>query len=100
MPLDPNSPLEPNLEGNVGSHSNSFTRLLGELQFIMNTMRPDIAYTVNRLASYTANPSLQHIEVLKHILRYLAGTKTYRIVYKALPKQPSFFFGYADTLYC
>src|SRR5437879_1804342 len=50
MPLDPNSPLEPNPEGNVKSCSNSFARLLGELQFIANAMRPDIAYTVNRLA--------------------------------------------------
>ena len=99
MPLDPNSPLEPNPEGNVGSRSNSFARLLGELQFIANATRPDIAYAVNRLASYTANPSLQHVGALKRILRYLAGTKTYGIVYKALPEQPSFFFGYADASY-
>jgi hypothetical protein len=65
----------------------------------MNATRPDIAYTVNRLASYTANPSLQHVGVLKRILRYLAGTKAYRIIYKALPEQPSFFFGYADASY-
>jgi hypothetical protein len=74
-------------------------RLLGELQFIVNAMRPNIAYAVNRLVSYTTNPSLQHVGVLKHILRYLAGTKAYGIVYKALPEQPSFFFGYADVSY-
>jgi hypothetical protein len=37
--------------------------------------------------------------VLKCILQYLAGTKAYGIVYKALPKQPGFFFGYADASY-
>ena len=58
MPLDPNAPLEPNPEGNEGNCSNSFTRLLGELQFIANATRPDIAYVVNRLVAYTANPSL------------------------------------------
>jgi len=47
MPLDPNSPLKPNPEGNVGNCSNSFARLLGELQFIANTTRPNIAYAVN-----------------------------------------------------
>jgi len=52
MPLDPNSPLEPNPEGNVRNCSNSFARLLGELQFIANMTRPDIAYAVNRLALY------------------------------------------------
>jgi len=99
MPLDPNSPLEPNPEGNVRNRSNSFARLLGELQFIANATRPDIAYAVNRLESYTANPSLQHVGALKRILRYLSGTRTHGILYRALPQKPSFFFGYADTSY-
>ena len=51
MPLDPNSPLQPNPDGNEGDRSNSYARLLGELQFIANATRPDIAYTVSRLAS-------------------------------------------------
>jgi len=99
MPLDPNAPLKPNPEGNKGNRSNSFARLLGELQFIANATRPDIAYTVNRLASYTTNLSLQHVGVLKRILRYLSGTRTHGIVYKALPQEPNFFFGYADASY-
>jgi len=97
MPMDPNVPLVPNPEGNEGNRSNSFARLLGELQYIANATRPDIAYAVNRLASYTANPSLQHIRVLKCILRYLSSTRTHGIVYRALPQEPSFFFGYTDT---
>ena len=98
-PLDPNVPLEPNPEGNEGNRSNSFARLLGELQFLANATRPDLAYAVNRLAAYTANPSLQHTSALKRILRYLSGTRTHGIVYKALPLQPSFFHGYADAAY-
>ena len=99
MPLDPNAPLVLNPEGNVGDRSNSFTRLLGELQFIANATRPDIAYAVNRLASYTANPSMQHVGALKCILWYLSGTRTHSIMYKALPQEPNFFFGYADASY-
>jgi len=59
-PLDPNVALVPNPKGENRSHSNSFARLLRELQYIANATRPDITYTVNRLASYMANPSLQH----------------------------------------
>ena len=99
MPLDPNAPLVPNPEGNDSDRSNSFARLLGELQFIANATRPDIAYAVNRLASYTANPSMQHVGVLKHILQYLSGTKTHGIMYKILPQEPSFFFRYAGASY-
>ena len=67
-PLDPNVPIVPNPEGNKGDCSNSFARLLGEVQYIATTMQPDIQYTVNRLASYTANSSLQHSTALKCIL--------------------------------
>jgi len=96
-PLDPNVPIEPNPEGNIGDRSNSFARLLGELQYIANATRPDITYAVNRLASYTANPSLQHTTALKRILRYLSSTCSHGIVYKALPQTPNFFHGYSDA---
>ena len=56
--LDPNITLEANPEGNIGDRSNSYARLLGELQYIANATRLDITYTVNRLVAYTANPSL------------------------------------------
>ena len=56
---------------------NSYAKLLGELQYVTNTTRLDISYAINKLASYTANPSLEHYGSLKHILRYLAGTRDY-----------------------
>jgi len=79
MPLDFNSPLEPNPDGNEGSRSNSYTQLLGELQFLTNATHLDISYAVSRLASYTANPSMQHMGMLKRVLCYLKGTKEYGI---------------------
>jgi len=62
-------------------------------------MRPDIAYAVNRLASYMANPSMQHTIALKQILHYLSGTRTHGITYKALPESKEFFSGYTDAAY-
>ena len=56
-PLDHNIQLEPNLDGTNGNRSNSFAHLLEELQWVANTTRLDIAYAVNKLAAYTANPS-------------------------------------------
>ena len=99
MPLNPNITLVPNPEGSDGDQSNLFASLLGELQYIANTTRPDITYAVNRLAAYTANPSLQHHTALKQILRYLSGTRTHGITYKALPDCPNFFSGYIDASY-
>jgi len=68
MPLDPNIKIEPNPDGNERDRSNSSAQLLGELQYVANATRPDIAFAVNRLASYTANPSLQHTNAIKRIL--------------------------------
>ena len=102
--MDPNDKIKPNPDGNEGSRSNSYAKLLGELQFLANATRPDIAYTVNRLAAYTANPSLQHVGAVKRILRYLKGTKGNAIKYSTKPDQnlqqnSNLFYGYADAAY-
>jgi len=68
MPLDPNIKIEPNPDGNEGDRSNVYAQLIGELQFITNSTWPNIMYAINRLASYTANPSMQHQMALKRIL--------------------------------
>jgi hypothetical protein len=92
-----------NPDGNKGNRSNSYAQLLGELQFLANATRPDIAHAINRLAAYTANLSLQHVGALKRILRYLAGTKSYGIIYSNSPEStinnPNMFSGYADAAF-
>ena len=59
-------------------------------------MQLDIAFAVNRLATFTANPSMKHYAMLKRIIQYLAGTKqfgiTYRKMYRKLP-----IMGYANA---
>jgi hypothetical protein len=99
MPLDPNVVLEPNPDGSAGDRSNSYARLIGELQFIANATRPDIAHAISRLSSYTANPTMQHITALKHVLRYLSGTRTYGITYGDVLGHPNPFLGYADAAF-
>ena len=101
MPLDPNVILEKNPDGQEGSRSNSYAKLLGELQFLANATHPDIAYAVNRLASYTANPSLQHNTSLKRILRYLAGTRNFEITYRksSTSSGANSTYGFSDAAY-
>jgi hypothetical protein len=103
-PMDPKIKILPNPEGNEGSRSNYFAQLLGELQFLANATRPDIAFTVNRLSSYTANPTMEHVTALKRILRYLKGTKSYGITYSNSQGDNDdlfhgFFHGFADAAY-
>jgi hypothetical protein len=63
-----------------------------------------LAYAINKLVAYMANPSLKHTGVLKRILCYLVGTKSYAITYaKYHPQQvlegKNLFHGYADAAY-
>jgi hypothetical protein len=44
-------------------------------------MHPDLAYAINQLATYTANPSLDHYSAAKQVLRYVRGTRNLRITY-------------------
>jgi hypothetical protein len=69
--------------------------------FLANSTRPDIAFTVNRLASYTANPSLQHFAAVKRILRYLAGTVDLGITYSKNSNNitDNSFYGFADAAF-
>ena len=82
-PLDLNIKLEKNPEGTNGDQSNLFASLIGSLQYLAMAMCPDIAFTVNQLAAYTANPSMAHWMAAKRILQYLAGTKQHGITYRA-----------------
>src|SRR5258707_1214540 len=99
IPLDLKVKIKPNPEGNEGDKSNAYAQLLGELQFVANTICPDITYAINKLASYTANPDLKHQIALKCILRYLAGTKNYGITYKYLPTSIPTFQGFTDMAF-
>ena len=99
-PMDHKLVFEPNPDGEEGNRSNAFAQLIGSLQYLATATCPDIAYAVNRLAAYTANPSLAHYTAAKRILRYLAGTKDYGITYRKEGNNPeiqSIFYGYADA---
>jgi hypothetical protein len=68
-------------------------------QYVANATRPDISFAVNRLATYTANPSTEHYSMIKQILRYLAGTRNYGITYRKsyTPVKP--LIGYTDATF-
>jgi len=59
-----------------------FQQIIGSLLYIMLGTRPDIAFAVTKLSQYTANPSREHLDKAKYILRYLSGTAKYALVYK------------------
>jgi hypothetical protein len=79
-PLDSHTKLEPG-EPEQGNRSNNYASLIGSANFSAVATRPDISFAVNRLASFTANPTMCHWTAIKRVLRYLAGTKDKGITY-------------------
>ena len=55
--------------------------LIGSINWLSISTRPDIATITNLLAKYMATPSKGHIEVAKRVLRYLKGTQHHGITF-------------------
>ncbi|KAL7284900.1 hypothetical protein ACG7TL_002214 [Trametes sanguinea] len=58
-----------------------YQSLIGSLLYAALGTRPDIDFAVNRLSKYNANPSDAHWHYAKYVLRYLQGTKHFRLRY-------------------
>ena len=56
-----------------------YRELVGVLAWIALGTRPDIAYTTSSLAHFSHNPGRVHWEAAKCILRYLKGTRGWKL---------------------
>ena len=58
-----------------------YASAIGSIMYAMVATRPDLAYVVGVDSRYMSNPGRKHWEVVKHILRYLRGTKDARLTF-------------------
>jgi hypothetical protein len=58
-----------------------YRSVLASLIYLVNWTRPDMAYAVSKLCRFMHNPGKPHLAALKHLLRYLVGTKDYGLRY-------------------
>ena len=47
----------------------------------MVATRPDLVHVIGVVSRYMSNPGRKHWEVVKHILRYLRGTKDVQLTF-------------------
>lgn len=59
-----------------------YKQAIGALLYVSNYTRPDIAFAVNYLARFQADPKPFHWTLIKRIFRYLKGTKSMGIMYE------------------
>jgi hypothetical protein len=60
-----------------------YRQAVGKLLYIAIATRPDIAFAVQWLSRFCAAYDHQHWDALKQLLRYLRGTRTLSIMYRA-----------------
>lgn len=72
-----------------------YRSLIGSLRYLMNT-RPDMAFAVGYLSRFMENPRQEHLAAMKHLLRYVAGTIDYGLVYTSGDTEFNL-VGYSDS---
>ena len=69
--------------------------LVGCLLYLAIATRPDLLYYAMWLGRFNANPTRAHLLIAKHVLRYLAGTRTLALCLGVpSPRIPSSISGY------
>ena len=82
-PLDRDHPLGQltDLHAPIDNLTHSFQRLVGSLLFLQTCSRPDISFAVLLLSQHCSSPEPRHFAAAKRVLRYLKGTRSYRLSY-------------------
>jgi hypothetical protein len=58
-----------------------YRQAIGMLSYLAHASRPDILYAVTQVSQFVNNFSHDHVIAVKHIMRYLAGTRNLAISY-------------------
>jgi hypothetical protein len=65
-----------------------YRRIIGKLNFLEKSVRPDISCAAHNVARFSEDPRLNHTEAVTRIVRYLKGTSEDVIIFA--PTQHSF----------
>jgi len=80
-PLPPGIQYQPATDDDAFDDPSLYRSAIGSLMYAAIATRPDIAYAVNTLSQFNVKPSRVHWNAVKHVLRYLQGTKSLGITY-------------------
>jgi hypothetical protein len=100
-PMDSGSKLSKEMEPQTKEEADEmksvpYIHLVGAVNYLAISTRPDISFTISQLARFNTNPGIQHWCTLKHLLRYLKGSADLRLVYSPT-QDPELFTTYVDA---
>ena len=73
--------------------------MVGSLMYAMLCTRPDLAYAIQQLSQFNANPSNAHFQAAKRVFRYLQGTQATGLVYSGKHNADITIQAYCDADY-
>ena len=79
--------LHRDMEGEEMSTEWDYARIIGQLNFLEKSTRPDISYAVHQCARFSSNPKASHKMAVLRIGRYLMATKSEGLILE--PKDSS-----------
>ena len=82
MPALTTKLIGPDFQGQPFNFPWDYRSVIGKLNFLEKSTRPDIAYATHQCARFLANPKKSHGEAVKHIGRYFLGTKDKGLILK------------------
>lgn len=71
-----------------------YREAIGSLMYASLSTHPDISYAVTTVSRFSSNPGPAHWDSVRHIYRYMIGTKDIKLTYGGIE---SVLTGYADT---
>ena len=73
----------------------NYRSVVGKLNYLAQTSRPDILYATHMVAKYASDPRKEHSEAILYIVRYLIKTRDIGLHFK--PDTSKGFYCYADA---
>ena len=74
-----------------------YREAVGSLMYLAIATRPDISYAVGVLSRFSTNPGPAHWKAVKHLFRYLQGTKDLKLTYSPDCQSQSIFSTFSDA---
>ena len=81
-PAPSTASIDRDLNGKEHSESWEYRSVIGKLNFLEKSTRPDIAFAVHQCARYSSNPKESHSAAVRYIVRYLMTTRDKGLILK------------------
>ena len=96
-PIDPSTKLTKTTDDEQSVDQQLYQSAIGSFLYLSGGTRPDITFSVNNLAKFSAKPSKQHWTAIKRVMRYLKGTINFGILYTK--QESKDFVAYSDAVW-